>query len=181
MSGVAINPLLQNVQHTAYLSTAGSLWLQGRHYYFPDTGVYPASAARLVSVPVADYYVGIPSDLWALTSRGYVLVTDLIEGDELLLDLLPVDGVEPVTGTTFTVTLRKLVLRVMGSPTANGPMFVASAGTVGSSLVTWTPVPGVPVPNTPGTPAESLACLCLLNYNPTCTDVQPFDVTWAQV
>lgn len=181
MPGVALHPTLQNVQHTAYISAAGSLWLQGRHYYFPDTGVYPASAASLVSVPVAGCYVGIPSNLWVLTSRGYVLVPDLIDGDELLLMLTPVDGVEPVTGIPFTVTQRQLVLRVMGAPTTQGPMFVASAGTAGSSLVTWTPMIGVPVPNTAGTPPESIACLCLLNYNPTCTDVQSFEVTWTQV
>lgn len=178
MPSVALNPTLQNVQHTAYINSVGSLWLQGKHYYFPDTATYPASAARLVSVPVADYYVGIPSDLWVLTSRGYALVTTLVDGDELVLDLTPVDGTEPVTGATFTITRRQLVLRVMGVPSANGAMFASATG---SSLVTWTPVPGVPVPNTDSTPAEFVACLCLLNYSPTCTDVQPFNVTWTLV
>lgn len=184
---MSITPATLNAQGTAQVSSNGLLWIHSKPYLIPDADAYPASSASLIFFKVPGYSLGLPSDLFILTSnRGYVKTQELEPGDTLLLTLTPVNGQHPDSarppgaGITYQVTNRFLALRVEGGPAEQTTLLPP----FGASYVTWTPtLPGDPPPNTDSTPIDQIACLCLLpGVLVSCPDALDLtdDVTWVE-
>lgn len=144
----------------------GYLWLHNHSYLIPAANTYPRSSAPSIYLDVSGYTIGVPSDLYILTTnRGYVIAGGLTQGDVLMLALQPVSGshsdaARPPfgSGIVYQVTQRILALRVEGAAIDKAMMPPPLNG----SYVTWTPTGNEEPPNTDSTPIDQIACLCLL-------------------
>lgn len=177
---------VSNAQGTADITSSGTIWVGDNQYLTPATDTYPTSISPLVYLSVPRYTIGIPEDLYVLTSnRGYVTAAELGYGDVLLLTLTSVAGTHSTEARpSDNVPVYQVVSRFLALPIEGTSTSQIGLNPQQGSYVTWTPgAPGDLPPNTPSTPLDQIACLCLLpGVLVSCPDVVDLtsEVDWVE-